>query len=320
MDEISQAHVFYRFFGISSDHVILGTSLETPTIPFINILDFYNYHTHRKSIHSAMNVWQALFKPLRPFFHEYVDLAQTEKNIIVICFRAFMPVLILSLVLALGYSAILPLAYHQLIEYVFFIPTLYFSFVIAGQYIQLKNYLYLNFIQWYFGSIYAAPAFKANSVLLEIFKSEELTQSIASLYVLMFEQCDRIENIFSSMNGALSSQQMSNRRQNLQLKSELMSEWQDIRLGYLGSEQIPKMIKARLQTDKASTLKSIKQFYEVYFNLNDTQKESFKLEYELLKARFETIISLEKKLESSDLSPSIEEIHQASFQQVMGIL
>ncbi|HBB53121.1 MAG TPA: hypothetical protein DCZ80_04410 [Legionellales bacterium] len=320
MDEISQAHVFYRFFGISSDHVILGTSLETPTIPFINILDFYNYHTHRKSIHSAMNVWQALFKPLRPFFNEYVDLAQTEKNIIIICFRAFMPVLILSMVLALGYSAILPLAYHQLIEYVFFIPTLYFSFVVAGQYIQLKNYLYLNFIQWYFGSIYAAPAFQANSVLLEVFQSEELTQKIANFYVFMFEQCDKIENIFSTMKGNLTTQQMTNRRLNIQLKSELISEWQDIRLGYLGTEQIPKIVKNRLQIDKESTQKSLKQFYELYFNLIDSQKKPFKQEYDVLKTRYETITGLEKELESMDFSPQIEALNQSSLEQVLRIL
>lgn len=320
MDEISQAHVFYRFFGISSDHVILGTSLETPTIPFINILDYYNYHTHRKSIHSAMNVWQALFKPLRPFFHEYVDLAQTEKNLIIICFRAFMPVLILSLVLALGYAAVLPLAYHQLIEYVFFIPTLYFSFVIASQYIQLKNYLYLNFIQWYFGSIYAAPAFQPNAVLSEVFQSEELSQKIADFYVLMFEQCDKIENHFSSMKGSLTTQQMSNRRLNIQLKSELISEWQDLRLGYLGTEQIPKIVKARLQTDKESTQKSLKQFYELYFNLNDSQKENFKQEYKVLKMRYETITGLEKELEGLDFSPQIDALNQSSFEQVLNIL
>jgi hypothetical protein len=73
------AHLFYRLFGISSDNIILGFSLETG-FPFINFFDYYLYHTNRKSIDSLMSVWQTLFKPLRPFFYEYVELAESEKN------------------------------------------------------------------------------------------------------------------------------------------------------------------------------------------------------------------------------------------------
>lgn len=320
MDEISQAHIFYRFFGISSDHVILGTSLETPTIPFVNILDFYNYHTTRKPIYSAMNVWQTLFKPLRPFFNEYVDLAQSENNLLRICFRAFMPFLILSLVLASGYAAILPLAYHLLIEYVFFIPTLYFSIVIASQYIQIKNYLYLSFIQWYFGSIYAAPAFQANKVLHDVFKSEDLTQLVVQYYVSMMEQCDKVERFFHQLGGNLSSQQMINRKKNLEFKSDLINEWQDIRLGYLGSEAILKLVQARLSMDKIATLKTLKEFYQIYYTLNDNQKDSFKTEYLSFKKRYQEIIYLEQKLGSVDLTPSIDQVSQDSLNKILNII
>ena len=296
MDEMLSAHIFYRFFGISSDHVILGSSLENPGLPYVNVFDYYNYHINRKSIHAAMSVWQALFKPLRPFFHEYVELAQAEKNLIMICIRAFMPFFIMSMVLALGYAAILPLAYHQLIEYIFFIPAFYFSIVIASQYIQLKNYLFLNFVQWYFGSVYATSTFEPSQTLIEGMKSRELAQDIAKYYVSCLEQCDKVERCYQKSSQSLNNQQIINRKQNAQLKSILLDEWNDFRTSAIDPEQVSKIVQYRLLTDKENTQKTIIQLYKIYFNLPEDQKSSFKHKYTYLKIKLEHIHTLEIKL------------------------
>ncbi len=317
MDEMLSAHVFYRFFGISSDHMVLGNSLESPGLPFVNVFDYYNYHVNRKSIHAAMNVWQALFKPLRPFFHEYVELAQSEKNLIMICIRAFMPFFIMSMVLSLGYAAILPLAYHQLLEYIFFIPSFYFSIVIASQYIQIKNYLYLNFIQWYFGSVYATSTFEPSPNLIEGMKSRELAQEIARYYVSSLEQCDKIEKCYHQLSQTLNNKQIINRKQNSELKSTLLDEWNDFRTSAIDAEQVSRIVQKRLLMDKESTQKTITQLYSIYFNIPEDHKAAFRHEYIYLKNKLKQINVLESQLSNaSEKQDSLEDQEERYFEKL----
>jgi hypothetical protein len=299
MNEMLSAHVFYRLLGISSDHLILGSTFENPGLPVVNVFDYYNYHINRKSIHAAMSVWQALFKPLRPFFYEYVELAQSEENIIMICIRAFMPFIIMSMVLALGYAAILPLAYHLLIEYIFFIPALYFSIVVASQYIQLKNYLYLNIVEWFYGSVYATSNYEPSQNLIHGMRSLELAQEIADYYVLCLEQCDRVEQFYQQFPRPLNHHQSLNRKHNSELRTQLMDEWQDLKFSGIDPEHVYNIVESRLKDDKKNTKATIVQLYAVYFNLPEDQKPSFHTEYLSLKEKLETIDHLAQQLEYS---------------------
>ena len=299
MNEMLSAHVFYRLLGISSDNIILGSSFEAPGIPIVNVFDYYNYHINRKSIHSVMSVWQALFKPLRPFFYEYVELAQSEENIIMICIRAFMPFIIMSMVLALGYAAILPLAYHLLIEYIFFIPALYFSIVVASQYIQLKNYMYLNFIEWFYGSVYATSQYEPSQKLIHGMKSKDLAHDIADYYVLCLEQCDSIERSYQKSTNSLNNHQILNRKENLEFRAQLLNEWQDLKFSGVEPEHMFQIVTSRLQDDKKETNTTIMQLYSIYCNLPENQKAPFKSAYLSLKEKLEIIENLEQQLKNS---------------------
>ena len=296
-DEMMSAHLFYRLFGISSDNIILGFSLETG-FPFINFFDYYLYHTNRKSIHSLMSVWQTLFKPLRPFFYEYVELAESEKNIIKICVRAFMPFFIMSMVLALGYAAILPLAYHQLIEYIFFIPAFYFSIIVASQYIQLKNYLYLNLIQWYFGSVHKIHLYDETPCLIEAMQSPKLAHAILAYYVNSLELCDTLSRTHEEkLNAAL-------HQQNLVLKAELLDELNSFKKTDINPESLLTTIGNRLHHDKQQIRIFIEKFQHLFITSNETQIDKFKKDYLFLKNNYQDICQLETELHDLKLKES----------------
>jgi hypothetical protein len=299
MDQMSNSHICYRLLGISSDNVILGTSFEHPTVPIVNLFDIYNYHRHRKTNHAAMSVCNALFKPLQPFFYEYVELAQSEKNIIMICIRAFMPFIIMSMVLTLGYAAILPLAYHQLIEYIFFIPSLYFSIVIASQYIQLRNYMYLNFIQWFYGSVYATSHYEPNQHIINGMKSHALANNVAEYYVLCLEECDKIERSYQALPGPLMEYQIANRAENLKRRNELLEEWQNLRSSETKPVQMISIVESRLSGDKTSTNDIIIEMYSIYFSLPDKERDAFKKEYLFLKEKLDKIDEIQPQLSNT---------------------
>lgn len=298
VDEMQSAHLFYRFFGISSDHMVLGNNAEYSFFPFVNIFDYSIYHSSRQSIHDAMKVWKALFRPLKPFFHEYVEMAQTEKNLINMMFRAFMPFLIMSIVLSLGYAAVLPLAYHQLIEYIFFIPAFYFSIIIASQYIQIKNYLYLQFVQLYYGSIYKTQYFQADDTLIRTFQSNELANQIAQYYAWGLEECDKIEKAYQYY--PLNSQHIDARQANIQLKSDLSKEWRDFKTSLLPIEKIARTFESRLHKDNKFCHARVKELIDIYFKSNEARKESIKLEFQTLKLRLNFIQELKGKIKNLD--------------------
>jgi hypothetical protein len=297
--EMMRAHQFYRMIGVSSDNVIVGTSLETGIVPFVNFLDYYNYHTNRKWIDSMVNVWQTLFKPLRPFFYEYVELAQSEKNIIKICIRAFMPFWIMSMVLALGYAAILPLAYHQLIEYIFFIPALYFSIIAASQYIQLKNYLYLNFIQWYFGSVNMVHFYDENISLMAAIPSKPLAHAVLNYYINALEVCDAIEHGYSRQILTKNFQKLISRHHNLEHKKQLLQELDTFNKTDVEVDGILSIIQNRLSHDEYQCKWLIKQNYLLFPSVNLSECPSYKEEYLRLKQRFHQIEAIKAELASN---------------------
>lgn len=310
IQEMLSAHLFYRFFGISSDHMVLGNNAEYSLFPFVNIFDISLYHRDRKSIHDAMNVWEALFRPLKPFFHEYVLMAQTEKNLLNMMFRAFMPFLIMSLVLSLGYAAVLPLAYHQLIEYIFFIPAFYFSIIIASQYIQIKNYLYLQFVQLFYGSVYKTEYFQADDILIRTFQSEALANQIAQYYASGLEECDKIEKAYHHF--PLNTQHIDARQANIQLKDDLYHEWRKFKTSSLPIEKIAKTFKNRLQNDKKFCHARVQEVIDIYFVINDARKEQLKAEFLAIKSRLALIEELSGKISKLDYrAATIEEQYVA---------
>lgn len=242
MDRIGDAHTFYQFFGLSTEHG--GWELD--------YLDLYNYNRNRESISSAKAVLYALISPLHAFFHEYVQIAQYEKNALSIMIRALIPILIIGLFLGGTLSLMAPLAVSELLEFLFFFPALYAAIGVASAYVELKNQAYADFITFWWGDIYQTPAFQVNPRLLRSFDDDlERAQSIADFYILSLKACDKKEQEYALIpKGTLTTNQLDDRKKNIIRKSTLLLEWYDIHSNdALGSDETQSIIKLRLDTD-----------------------------------------------------------------------
>ena len=269
VDDIANAHAFYRFFGMSSDNVVFGLQYEPGHLgpaPIVNLLDLYNYHRNRKALSEALSVWQALRIPLNLFFDEYLEIGRFEKNSLNICLRAFAPFLVMAFFLTLGYSLVLPLATHVFLEYLLFIPSLYLSIAAASLYLHIRNETYGKIVAWWYDGSFNSPSFLANERLKMAFGKEDtsgnkvsLADRVAQYYTQKFEECEKIEEAFSKCKSYMSSSDLKHYQQYSKLKFELYLEWYDIHERTdVPIDQIPKIIHNRLKSEQVDLVKKIR--------------------------------------------------------------
>lgn len=259
--EIAHAHAVYRFFGLSSETMILGVGREGLCL---NFLDLYNYHYNRKAIAEGLGIFQSLQIPLRSFFDEYVEISKFEKNPLYICLRAFIPFLVMGVILTSMYTLLLPLAGHVFLEYLLFIPTLYLSIAASSVYIDYKNSMYTVALTWWYGSLYHAPQFQSNERILSGFKADvTLSTSVAAYYAHSFEACDRREQKYASLASTLTCEEVQNREKNQKYKFDLYMEWYDIHdRKNLGIDIIPDIVLERLKRDHERLEQKMKDQYK----------------------------------------------------------
>lgn len=277
-NDICNAHMVYRFFGLSSENMVLGLGYEGIPIPYINLLDYRSYHQNRKAIGEVLAILQTLGIPFKVFFNEYAHIARFEDNPLVICLRAFLPFLVMGIILSCAYTILLPLAAHVFLEYLLFIPTLYFSIAAAGVYIEYKNSMYTAMLEWWYGSLYKAPQFHANQRIHSAFLNDEaLSTQVAKYYANSLEECDYIEKNYArcQSESGLDDEQLLKRESNLKLKFDLYMEWYDIHDRQdLGTNRIPGIVLTRLCTDDKRLQKKIQNYSDTWCDLLN-RKQSF---------------------------------------------
>jgi|GEM_PF-2373035 len=277
-NDICNAHMVYRFFGLSSENMVLGLGYEGVPIPYINLLDYRSYHQNRKAIGEVLAILQTLGIPFKVFFYEYAHIARFEDNPLVICLRAFFPFLVMGVILSCAYTILLPLAAHVFLEYLLFIPTLYFSIAAAGVYIEYKNSTYTAMLEWWYGSLYKAPQFHANQRIHSAFLNDEaLSTQVAKYYANGLEECDRIEQNYArcQSKSGLDDEQLLKRESNLKLKFDLYMEWYDLHDRQdLGTNRIPGIVLMRLRTDDKRLQTTINDFSDEWCKLLN-KKQSF---------------------------------------------
>ena len=268
MSRIADAHTFYQFLGLSTENG--GWELD--------YLDLYNYARHQESIATAKNVLYVLMKPLHAFFHEYVQLARYEKNMLNIVLRALIPIIMVGIFLVLSYSLVMPFAIHELLEIVMIIPTLYLSLAGASGYVMLKNHISSACTAYWWGDMYKTPAFQVNERMLSAFQNEpKLAQSIADYYTNSIKESDQIERDFAKIPaGCLTSDELDSRKNNLTRKSTLLLEWYDIHSNLeLGADKTPSIVSNRLHLDGKTTYDKFSQESETFIEyfLDDVDKQ-----------------------------------------------
>ncbi|MDF1684342.1 MAG: hypothetical protein P1U36_06750 [Legionellaceae bacterium] len=304
-NDICNAHMVYRFFGLSSENMVLGLGYEGVPIPYINLLDYRSYHQNRKAIGEVLAILQTLGIPFKVFFNEYAHIARFEDNPLVICLRAFIPFFVMGVILSCAYTILLPLAAHAFLEYLLFIPTLYFSIAAAGVYIQYKNSTYTAMLEWWYGSLYMAPQFHANQRIKSAFLNDEvLSTKVAKYYANSLEECDRIEQWYAmrQSKSGLDDDQISKRESNLKLKFDLYMEWYDLHDRQdLGINRIPQIVLGRLRSEDKRLGKKIKEHSEAWCESLHKKQSFFKdpifsEKFNRLKKCFFAIKSLESDI------------------------
>lgn len=317
VDDIANAHAFYRFFGMSSDNVVFGLQYEPGSLvaaPIANLLDLYNYHKNRKILAETLNIWQALRIPLNLFFDEYLEIGRFEKNSLNICLRAFIPFLVMAFFLTLGYSLVLPLATHVFLEYLLFIPSLYLSIAAASLYLHIRNETYVQIIDWWYGGYLNSPLFLANERLEMAFCNEDTSENnvsladcVAQFYTQKFEECEKVEEAFSKCKSHMNSNDLKLYQQYSRLKFELYLEWYDIHeRTNVPIDKIPKIIHDRLKNEQADLIKQIRSnnndYVSKYSNqfmtfFNDDRHKALRDKCALRNKRFVELESLTLKID-----------------------
>jgi hypothetical protein len=238
-DRMADAHMFFRWMGVSTERGAFE----------LGIIDFYNYHRHQGSIAKLKAVFYALVRPLHAFFHEYVDIAQYEKNTFMIMFRIFMPIFVMAICLTFSFSLMAPFAVHELLELFMLIPSLYLGLAAGSAYVELKNYSFSAFMAWWWDGIYNAPQFQVNERMrLSFPEDENLAKDVAQFYTERLKDCEKIEREFASLAlGTLTTEQLKKRTDNLEKRSALLREWYDIHTNdALGCDEVPSLVSMRL--------------------------------------------------------------------------
>ncbi len=274
IDDMANAHLFFRFWGLNSEHHVVATEGISPTI---NVADIYNYHKWRLSIKQLLIVFEALRIPLTPFFAEYHEISKYEKDFLRICLRAFLPFLVMSLCLTLGYSLLLPFAVHQFLEILLFIPTLYLSITAAGVSVDQTKKFYQASMDWWYGDLYNSPGYQANAYIKSAFgDDDELSQQVAAFYAAAFRECRKTEQKYVAYPGALSIAQQQHRQANQQLHEELKAEWYALHDEQtISADSIPQTVLARLEKQHKHLKADIATYSDHYLKCSAASKYSF---------------------------------------------
>jgi hypothetical protein len=319
-NDIANAHAVYRFFGMSSENIVLGLQFELGerpgAMPVANLLDLYNYHRNRKTIAEGLNILKALSIPLNLFFDEYFEIGRFENNPLKICIRAFVPFVVMAILLTLGYSLVLPLATHVFLEYLLFIPSVYLSIAGASLYLHVRNEAYTSFMSWFYNGHFNSPLFLANQRLRMAFREEidsntehSTAYLVSKYYANKFEECEKMEEAFSKSKTIVDSNDLKLYKHYSKLKFDLYIEWYDIHERKdVPIDEIPKIVQNRLAKDHIVLLKQIRSSHKDYIDKYSTHYLTFFSDERNKTLRDQSDFRKNKLIEVESLTSKIDEV------------
>lgn len=230
---------------------IQATSFSTQNeSSFLAILDIYNYARHHEQIAETRSILTSLLSPLLPLYDEYKDIALYEKNPYWKAFRTIMPIIIIAAFIILVAVILAPLALPELAFTAAFIPALLIGFALATKYVSIKNEIYKNLRERYYGGLFEIPEFQINARMLGAFGSMEHASKVRTFYIDGIKNCDALEKVYSAKHeqGLLSEEDIEGRKANRIKRHHLCLEWYDIHSNNdLSYQQAPLIVLSRLQ-------------------------------------------------------------------------
>lgn len=220
LDKMADAHGFIQATGFATQN----------ENSYFAILDLYNYKRYNAQINETKSILLSLFRPLIPLYNEYKEIAFYEKNSWLKTFRMIMPMLIIAGCIILVAAALTPLALPELAFFAAFIPAFFAGLVVATKYVSLKNYLYKNIRDYYYGGSYEIPEFQINARMVSAFGDENKAQGVRAFYVDELKHCDKIESNYALKHeyGILNQTDIDCRKNNINKRHQLCLEWYDI--------------------------------------------------------------------------------------------
>lgn len=230
---------------------------------YLAILDVYHSFQYIEGIAEAKNIIVALIAPIASLYQEYKDIAFLEKNNYWKLIRILMPILIVVGVIVLTGAVLAPLALPELALTIAIIPALILGFALATLYVNTKNSVYNALRARYYGGQFEIPEFQVNTRLLTLMHNDPiLAEKVRELYINELKRCDKLEIKLAkkAKNGALSSEEITLRKQTKEARILLNLEWYDIHSNNdLGTSERQAIIIKRLQQTSNNTAKKLLQ-------------------------------------------------------------
>lgn len=174
-----------------------------------------------------------------------------------------MPILIVVAVIVLTGALLAPLALPEIALTIAIIPALIVGIALATFYVNTKNSVYNGLRARYYGGQFEIPEFQVNARLLTLVNNDSvLAEKIRKFYINELKRYDEfeIEMAKKAKNSALSSEEITLRKQNKETRILLNLEWYDIHSNKaLGASEGQTLILKRLQQTSNTTAQALLQ-------------------------------------------------------------
>lgn len=250
VSRLAEAHAFLTNTGFSSQNDNIVNT----------ILELYNTNRVKEEVHESKQILGHLFSPLRALYEEFKDITVNEKNKLAIFLRTIAPIIILIGFIMLVSVALAPLAIPEVLTAFLLIPIVYMSLAASAAYVTLKNNLWQNAREWYYGGPYNIPEYQINNRIYKAYNSLAHANILRDYYVQELQRCQQAERQFADLEtlGELTEKNLKDRENNMKRHCTLLMEWFDIHSNArLGIDTIPELFNNRLNTDFNNEYESI---------------------------------------------------------------
>lgn len=212
------------------------------------ILDTFNYVQHQESILEFKGTIKKLLYPFLPLLHEYHEIAQYEKNPVLVVVKSLIPLILVAAVvtgIALLFTLFPPIP--ELVFLVVLIPSLFLGLAVASAYVYLKNSLFMSIRQACYGGAFKIPEYQVNAQMITIFGDKD-AHYIRNFYIEQLQVCKKALD----KKGPYTATELKAHKQVQDKRETLLKEWFQIQ-NSPNKTEIQKLVKARLAAEHQDT-------------------------------------------------------------------
>jgi hypothetical protein len=217
-ETLADTHAFIQGSGFATQN-------EYSHLALIDIINYYRYSHRVKEIKTILNF---ILRPLLPIYHEILAVSSREHHYFQGALHFIFALAFITAFIFFGLSALNALLYPELVSLILLIPIIYIGLTLLAQIVQLKNYLYHQLEQCYYGNFYNTPFFQINPRMENFFNEHALEISEFYIQTLRNEEALITQLSERQQSVGLNQSELTSLKQ-LQSKQKIMlAEWIDI--------------------------------------------------------------------------------------------